>query len=106
MTTYNVKIFGHTYRYDLAPKDIIENVCESLAGEYETMYMDGHIAKIPEVGDFCEQCYKRLVAKKLDLYLDGTEITIETPKEVRFFGMDGIIDIAYDIYYDTIGNLW
>lgn len=101
MTTYNVKIFGRTYRYDLAPIDIINNVCESLAGEYEVMFMDGMIEEYPTKDVFCQKCYNRLVSKKLDLYLDGTEVTIETPTEVRFYSESGIKDIASE-WYDRI----
>lgn len=103
MTTYNVKIFGRTYRYDLAPIDIINNVCEGLANEYEVQYMDGMIESYPSVDRFCEQCYNRLVSKKIDLYLDGCEITIETPTEVRFYSEVGIKEIAKQWYTRVLG---
>lgn len=101
MTTYNVNIFGRTLRYDLAPLDIINNVCESLAGEYEVMLMDGMIEQAPSKDKFCAECYRALVAKRLDLYLDGTEITIDTPTEVRFYSEAGIKEIA-SRWYDEV----
>lgn len=98
MTTINVKIFGKTHRYDFAPIDIINNVCEGLANEYEVRFMDGWIEEYPSQDVFCDQCYNKLVSKKVDLYLDGMEITIETPTEVRFYSEVGIKEIAKEWY--------
>ena len=101
MTTIIVKIFGRTYRYDFAPIDIIKNVCEGLANQLEVQMLDGYIETLPSREYFCDQCYKTLVAKKVDLYLDGMEITIDTPTEVRFYSEQGIKDIA-STYYDGV----
>ena len=56
MTTYNVKIFGRTYRYDLAPIDIINNVCAGEGFVLERAVFQlypGHARRLagPEDGD-------------------------------------------------------
>ena len=104
MTTYNINIFGKTHRYDLLPVEIIYNVCESLAGQCEVEYLDGWKKNVPSQDKFCEECYKTLMRENLDLYLDGIEITIKTPKEVRFFGESGIYKIALEVWNNQLGS--
>lgn len=110
MTTISIQLtygdwVGKVHRITLTPSELIVRTIDCLAGEYDPDYNNGETEQIPTKEEFADECYKTLVAPELDVRLDGgIEVTIDTPKEVRFASEEGIRKIAGETYDKVLGR--
>ena len=110
MTTISVQLTygdwtGKVHRITLTPSELIVRTIDCLAGEYDPDYNDGETEQIPTRDEFADECYKTLVAPELEVRLDGgIEVTIDTPKEIKFASEEGIRKIAGETYDKVLGR--
>ena len=96
---FTVNVFGRELRYDMTLEELIKAYAETIFDYTENTYVDGWIDKMPSVDEFVEDVYHYVVSGyECAITLDGTEIEMIFPDEVRFLGAEkikGIIKGAY-----------
>lgn len=99
---FTVNVFGRKFRYDMTLEELIEAYAETMFGYTENTYMDGHIDEMPPIEEFVEDVYRYVVnGYKCAIALDGTEIEMVFPEEVRFLGAEKIKGIIRSVYYEV-----
>lgn len=88
---FTVNIFGMKSEYDMSLEELIVAYAETMYGYTENSYLDGHIDEMPPIEEFVEDVYRYVVnGYKCLIALDGTEIEMVFPDEVRFLGAEKI----------------
>lgn len=96
----------HEYVFDfpwgehhvLTLKEIVLNVAENTLGLEKNEWYDGYREEMISLEEFQQEVYNQCVSDSIELDLNGTVISMDTPKEVRFFGKEGIYAIASEVY--------
>lgn len=97
---FTVNVFGRKFRYDMTLEELIRTHAETIFGYTENSFLDGHIEKMPTATEFVEDVYDNVVnGYNCSIALDGTEIEIVFPDEVRFIGSEKIKAIIKEAYW-------
>lgn len=88
---FTVNVFGRKIEFDMSLEELIEAYAETIFGYTENSYMDGDIDEMPPIEEFVEDIYDNVInGYKCPIALDGTEIEMVFPDEVRFLGAEKI----------------
>lgn len=96
---FTVNVFGRKFRYDMTLEELIKAHAETVFGYTENSYMDGYTEEMPSVEEFVEDVYDSVInGYTCAIALDGTEIDMVFPDEVRFLGAEKIKGIIRGVY--------
>lgn len=99
---FTVNVFGRKFGYDMSLEELIKEHAETMFCYTENSYYDGYIEKMPPVEEFVDDIYDNVVnGHKCPIALDGTEIDMVFPDEVRFLTSEKIKGIIRSVYHEV-----